>query len=318
MSLTVRPAAYADAPAVCALLNTVDIAEIGRPETDLHTVETDLAHPDVDLALDTWLVSDGPDLVGYGVIYSDSGQGDIGVDHYVLPGRSDAAVLLLELIEARAVEKAAEGGAERAVLHLHLNARPAVDTALLAAREWSVVRRHQIMTRPLSPSADLPPDPPAGLTLRDCRQEADRRLAHALVEETFAEHFDHHARTYEQWLADIGGARLDWSLVWIASLEGEGDVAVMLTRDDREAMGWIGSLGVRRPARGRGVAGHLLRHAFAGYAARGRDTIGLGVDTANETRALGLYEAHGMGLHYAIDTWELTRPAASPVATRTP
>ncbi|MGW8992448.1 GNAT family N-acetyltransferase [Streptomyces zhihengii] len=320
MSLTVRPATPADAPTVCALLNAVDLAEIGRHETDLHSVEADLAHADVDLARDTWLVSDGTVLVGYGVIYSDSGQGDIGVDHYVLPGRSDAAVLLLELIEARAAEKASGSGAERAVLHLHLNAAPTVDTALLTARGWSTVRRHQIMTRPLSASADLPPAPPAGpaLTLRDCRDEADRRLAHALVEETFADHFDHHARTYEQWLDDVDGARLDWSLVWIASLDGEGDVAVMLSRDDREAMGWIRNLGVRRPARGRGIAGHLLRHAFAVYAARGRDTIGLGVDTANESRALALYEAHGMALHYAIDTWEVTRPAAVAAATRTP
>ncbi|MEU1279924.1 GNAT family N-acetyltransferase [Streptomyces sp. NPDC005805] len=320
MSLTVRPAALADAPAIRDLMNAVDLVEIGRPETDLHTVEADLAHPETDLARDTWLLTDtdtdtgaeGP--VGYGVIWSDSGQGDIGVDLYTLPGRSDATALLLERIEERAAEAAAGAGAARAVLHLHLNVRPALDTGLLTGRGWRTVRRHQIMTRPLSPASDTPPVPPAGLTLRDCRDEADRRLAHALVEETFAEHFDHHPRPYASWLDDIDGARLDWSLVWIASLPGEGDVAVLLSRDDREAMGWIRNVGVVGRARGRGIAGHLLRHAFAVYAARGRDTIGLGVDTGNETRALALYEAHGMTLHYAVDTWEVTLPAAAGAA----
>lgn len=112
-------------------------------------------------------------------------------------------------------------------------------------------------------------------------------------------------RAYEPWLDHLDARRLDWSLVWIASLPGEGDVAVLLSRDDRTSMGWLSHIGVREDLRGRGIGGYLLRHGFAAYAARGRDTVGLGVDIHNETGALGLYEAHGMGLHYAVDTWEL-------------
>jgi ribosomal protein S18 acetylase RimI-like enzyme len=312
MPLSVRPATLADAPVICALLNTVDIAEIGHADTELHTVETDLAHPEIDLAQDSWLVHEDGGLVAYGILWSDSGKGDIGVDHYVLPGRPDAALLVLERIEERAVRMAAAGGAERAVLHLNLTVRTTLDTALLETRGWRTVRRFQVMTRLLT-SGDRPPRPLPGVSLRDCTAEADHRAAHALVEETFAEHFDHHPRTYEQWLADTGPR--DRSLMWIASVEGEGDVAVLLTRNDKETMGWIGNLGVKKAARGRGLGGHLLRHAFAVYAARGRDAIGLAVDTRNESRALTLYEAHGMSLHYAIDTWELALPVPAP-ATR--
>ncbi|MFF3287855.1 GNAT family N-acetyltransferase [Streptomyces sp. NPDC003023] len=310
MPLTVRPAKLADAPAVCALLNAVDIAEIGHADTELHTVETDLAHPEIDLARDSWLVHDDGELVAYGILWSDSGKGDIGVDHYVLPDRPDAALLVLGRIEERAAGKAAEGGADRAVLHLNLTVRPTLDTALLDGRGWRTVRRHHVMTRPLSRTADRVPAPPAGVTLRDCVEEADHRIAHALMEETFAGHFDHHPRTYEQWLADTGPR--DRSLMWIAHMDGEGDVAVLLTRDDKETMGWVGNLGVRRSVRGRGLGGHLLRHAFGTYAARGRDTIGLAVDTRNESQALALYEAHGMSPRYAIDTWELVLPAHTP------
>lgn len=303
-TLTVRPAGPGDAPDICALLNAVDVIEIGRPETDLGTVEGYLNHPGVDLATDSWLAFRGGRPVAYAMVWNDSGPGRIDGDHYVLPGDPEAAVRLLELVEARAREMAA--GSVRAGLRIQLNAEPTLDLGLLTRRGYRTVRHYQVMTRRLTPADATAPTPPAGLTLRHCAaDEADRRRAHALVEETFAAHFGHVDRAYEAWLDHIDARDLDWSLVWIASLPGEGDAAVLLTRDDRTSMGWLSHIGVREDLRGRGLGGFLLRHVFAAYAARGRDTVGLGVDTANETGALGLYEAHGMRLHYAVDTWEL-------------
>ncbi|MET9957748.1 GNAT family N-acetyltransferase [Streptomyces sp. NPDC006326] len=304
MPFIVRPAGPGDAPDICALLNAVDLIEIGRPETDLGTVEADLNHPGVDLATDSWLAFEDGRLVGYALVWADSGPGRADCDHYVLPGHRRAALTLLERMEARAREMAA--GAGPAVLRLQLNVKPTLDLSLLTGRGYRTVRRYQVMTRSLSPAADLPPTPPPGLVLRDCAADpADRRRAHALVEETFAAHFGHVERPYEQWLDHLDARALDWSLVWIASLPEQGDVAVLLTRDDRTSMAWLSHIGVRGDLRGQGIGGHLLRHGFAAYAARGRDTVGLGVDTLNESRALALYEAHGMGLHYAVDTWEL-------------
>ncbi|MCX5194593.1 GNAT family N-acetyltransferase [Streptomyces sp. NBC_00249] len=303
-TLTVRPAGPGDASDICALLNAVDVIEIGRPETDLGTVEADLNHPDVDLATDSWLAFQGGRLVAYALVWADSGPGRVDGDHYVLPGHPEAALRLLELMEARARELAA--GDAPAQLRLQLNVKPTLDLSLLTGRGYRTVRHYQVMTRRLGPADTAPPAPPAGLVLRDCAaDEADRRRAHALVEETFAAHFGHADRPYEAWLDHLDARRLDWSLVWIASLPGQGDVAVLLTRDDRTPMGWISHIGVRKDQRGRGIGGFLLRHGFAAYAARGRDTVGLGVDTRNETGALALYEAHGMALHYAVDTWEL-------------
>ncbi|MCX5376082.1 N-acetyltransferase [Streptomyces sp. NBC_00091] len=307
--LTVRPAGPGDASDICGLLNAVDVIEIGRPETDLGTVEADLNHPEVDLATDSWVALQGGRLVAYALVWADSGPGRIDGDHYVLPGHGDAALRLLRLMEARARAMAA-GAGPGARLRIQLNAKPTLDLTLLTGRGYRSVRRYQVMTRPLAPAADPAPGPapapPEGLTLRDCAaDEADRRRAHALVEETFAAHFGHAHRTYEAWLDHLDARALDWSLVWIASLPGRGDVAVLLSRDDRTSMGWISHLGVTADLRGRGIGGHLLRHGFAVYAARGRDTLGLGVDVLNESGALALYEAHGMGLHYAVDTWEL-------------
>ncbi|KUH40020.1 MULTISPECIES: GNAT family N-acetyltransferase [Streptomyces] len=310
----VRPATTGDASLICALLNEIDTIETGRPDTDLHSVEADLAHPEVDLARDSWLAFDGDRLVAYALVWDESQGERIDADHYVLPGHEAAGERLLAFAEDRAADRARANGASRAVLHLHLNAEPTTDLDMIARRGWRRVRRYHVMTRPLSAADQAAPEPPAGVVLRDCRDDVDRQRAHALLQETFSEHFDHQPRTYAQWLDDIGGGdRIDWSLVWIASVGAE-DAAVLFSRDDRKNMAWIGNIGVRRSFRGRGVAGHLLRHAFAVYAARGRDTIGLGVDTQNETGALRVYEAHGMRTLHAVDTWEVVLPAGVAVA----
>ncbi|MGW1243312.1 GNAT family N-acetyltransferase [Streptomyces bobili] len=304
MSYVLRSATLADAPAVTDLLNAVDLIEIGRPETDLHTVEADLSHPETDLAQDSWLALDGDRPVAYGLLWDESSGERVDIDHYVLPEHQAAGRLLLEAMEARALRKAHENGCARAVVHLHLNVRPTLDTEVLRDRGWYVVRRYHVLRRPLDRAADLTPVPPAGVRVRACADEADRRRVHELYQASFADHFDFQPRGYDQWLHDVDARGLDWSLVWIAATAELGDSGFLLARDDREAMGWIRSIGVLREARGRGVAGLLLRHAFAAFAARGRDTVGLGVDTSNATGAPELYARNGMTVHYAVDTWE--------------
>ncbi|MCF3119092.1 GNAT family N-acetyltransferase [Streptomyces arenae] len=306
--LTVRPATLGDAAAVCALLNEVDLLETGRADTELGGIQADLRHPEVDLERDSWLLFDGDRLVGYALLWDDSGGERIDVDHYVLPGHLRGALYLFDLMERRAAERAAANGAARAVVHLHLNTAPTMDLPALRARGWRTVRRYHVMERHLDPAADPLPAPPAGVTLRTCLAEEDRRRAHALLQECFTDHFDHQPRSYAQWLGDIDGEHVDWSLIWLAHVEGFGDAAVLRTHNDRPSTGWVGNLGVRAELRGRGLGGHLLRHAFGHYAALGRDRIGLGVDTDNSSGALALYERHGMTLDYAVDTWELIRP----------
>ncbi|MEU7599115.1 GNAT family N-acetyltransferase [Streptomyces sp. NPDC039022] len=305
--LTVRPATLDDAAAVCALLNEIDLLEVGRADTDLSEVQADLEHPEADLEHDSWLMYDAGRLIAYGLLWDESGGERIDMDHYVLPGRLPGALHLYDLMEARAVQRAAANGAARAVIHLHLNTAPTMDLDALRRRGWRTVRRYNVLNRTLSTATDRLPTPPPGVALRPCRTEADRRCAHALLQETFADHFDFQPRTYEQWLDDIDADRADWSLIWIARVDGLGDAAVLRTHDARASMAWIAHLGVLERARGQGLGSHLLRHAFGHYAELGRHLIGLGVDTDNSSGALALYERHGMVLDFAVDTWELVR-----------
>ncbi|MET7486441.1 GNAT family N-acetyltransferase [Streptomyces sp. NPDC005538] len=306
--LLVRPATPDDADAVCALLNEIDLLEIGRPDTELAEIQADLKHPEVDLEHDSWLLFEGARLIGYGLLRDDSGGERIDIDHYIVPDRLPAALHLFDLMEARAAARAAANGASRAVVHLHLTLAPTMDLPALRGRGWRPVRRYNVMARQISPTADPLPSPPPGVTLRPCLTEPDRRGAHALLQEAMTEHFDFQYRTYPQWLDDIDADRVDWSLIWIAHVDGLGDAAMLRSHNDRASMAWIGNLAVLRQARGRGLGSHLLRYGFAHYAALGRDRIGLGVDTDNTSNALALYERHGMTLDFGVDTWELTLP----------
>ena len=74
----------------------------------------------------------------------------------------------------------------------------------------------------------------------------------------------------------------------------------------------IGSLGVLREFRGRGLAKLLLQRAFAGYAERGLRGVQLGVDSTSPTGANHLYESVGMRPHRVIDAWALWLTAEVP------
>ena len=75
----------------------------------------------------------------------------------------------------------------------------------------------------------------------------------------------------------------DPSLVYLVR-EGDEIVAAEINAL-RFGMGWIGTLGTRRPWRGRGLGRALIRTAFAELYRRGQRRIGLAVDAGNETGA---------------------------------
>jgi ribosomal protein S18 acetylase RimI-like enzyme len=57
--------------------------------------------------------------------------------------------------------------------------------------------------------------------------------------------------------------------------------------------GWIGTLGVLKSGRGRGIGTALLCESMRLFKAAGYSVAGLSVDTENLTGALGLYERLG-------------------------
>ncbi|GAA3387301.1 GNAT family N-acetyltransferase [Cryptosporangium minutisporangium] len=313
--LTVRAAVLADAPAIRTLINEVDLVDTGEGGYAVEEVEADLRRT-ADLARDSWLAFDRDRLVAYAILWPASSGLRLDVDHYVLRDALPAGIHLLDLLIVRSAEiAAATPGAGDADLHLALTPDSVLAVHALPARGWRNVRRHHVLTRPVSVDVDSPPKVPGDVQIRVVTSPADEEIAYRLVQETFAGHFGFEATSYAEWRKRMDADHRDWSLTWIASRVDAAtgqlvDVGVLVGHNEREATGWVQNLGTVAAARGTGIATLLLRTAFAVFAQRGRSAVGLGVDTENVHNALRFYTGLGFELQFAADTWRLLVPPA--------
>jgi ribosomal protein S18 acetylase RimI-like enzyme len=140
-----------------------------------------------------------------------------------------------------------------------------------------------------------PPEPkfPKGIELRPfIKGEHDVAIWQA-QNEAFRDHWGSHDVTLEEWKrSKFDDPEFDptlWPIAW------DGDqVAGFSMNRYRMGIGWIRTLGVRRPWRKRGLGEALLLHSFGEFYRRGTKTIGLGVDAQNPTGATCLYQKVGM------------------------
>jgi mycothiol synthase len=140
---------------------------------------------------------------------------------------------------------------------------------------------------------------PAGLTIRNHAPALDEGMLQTR-NESFSDtwHFD--PVSPSEWQRNFV-QRFDFrSDLSFAILTGDEVVAYSMNRFDPIAaertglkVGWIGSLGTRRVWRKRGLASALLVASMRAFQAAGLEYAGLGVDAANPTGALGLYEGLG-------------------------
>jgi ribosomal protein S18 acetylase RimI-like enzyme len=146
---------------------------------------------------------------------------------------------------------------------------------------------------------DLPDRPlPDGVEIRPVRK-TDMRKILAAEDEAFRDHWGHHESTEEDVLGVLEHPHSDPSL-WVAAWDGDevaGMVLGSVMHDDNAAFGWqrgwLGAVGTRRPWRKRGLASAMMVHAMRQMRSRGLTSVALGVDTANPSGALGLYERLG-------------------------
>jgi GNAT superfamily N-acetyltransferase len=116
-----------------------------------------------------------------------------------------------------------------------------------------------------------------------------------LETESFAGHFDSIRLGHDDWLAEkVAETQLDRHGAFVAKVNGE-PAGLVLSSDARSDVsgGWVDKLGVLERFRGLGLGKLLLQWGIAHAAQKGYKTVGLGVDTGNESGALQLYENQG-------------------------
>lgn len=302
---TWRRATLADAEEILALVTRCNAETIGFADSTLDDIRDELAEPGFDPATDTWLVhTAGGVLTGYGWTYR-KGTGELA-DIDVITRDERVCRWLYDRVLARAQELARSGGHAATTVDQGIFR---VDSQMRAAAAAHGLTERTAFFRMRVDHDGIPPDPvaPPGVTLRVGPGDEDfRRTAHAVQTEAFQNHYGSMPKTFEDWHAQLdASSTFDWSMLAVAELDGV-PVAMLTTHDgyvSTDDCGYVASLGVLPAARGRGIAGYLLRTAFAADAKAGRAGTILHVDSNNTTPALGLYESVGMRTVMVIDMW---------------
>jgi mycothiol synthase len=216
------------------------------------------------------------------------------------------AAALLPHLEARVRQRlAAHPVPQPSTLTWWIAATNAPARQAAATAGYDEVRHMWGMLVELGDAPPAEPRWPAGIVVRPCATDADRRAAHAAVEDAFHDHWGHTPRTYEQFAREwIYADGYDPALWFLAVDEASGEVVGTAVCESLSDRGWVGDLAVRRAWRGRGLGMALLRHAFRTFHARGQRRVGLGVDSQNLTGATRLYERAGMRVERQYDVFQ--------------
>ncbi|MBA3347445.1 MAG: GNAT family N-acetyltransferase [Actinobacteria bacterium] len=235
-------------------------------------------------------------VVGYADLQESDGRADVDA-------RSLEPDAVRELIRA-SVDRVRSG---RPVWgYASSNDEPTVDAYRAAGFEMI---RHSFSMRIELDGEQPAPEWPDGVGVRPWR-EGDDPAFHAVLQESFAEHFGFEPRPYGEWLQALAARPETDRSMWYLALAGDevaGFVECSWHSSGDRTFGWVDELGVRSQWRRHGLGLALLRHSFAQLGERGAMRVGLGVDAENATGAVRLYERAGMHAERRYDTWELTR-----------
>jgi len=242
--------------------------------------------PDVELETDVF-VAEAPD--GSLLAYGDIGERGAALWLDVRGSQPEPQRAIIEALEDAARKK--NTGAS---LIGYLTEKDTTLRRLYDELGYRVVRHSYRMEVELT--GDVPePGAPDSVVLRTMR-EGEEKEAYEVHQESFEDAWMFAREPYGQWLHwFVNDPVFDPSLWFFAEADGEiAGVALCRVWEAEPGLGWIRVLGVRSPYRRRGIGEALLRYAFAEFARRGFDRVGLGVDAASPTGAVSLYERAGM------------------------
>lgn len=312
MTFAIRPFQWDDLPAIVEIMNAVRVACGDDERYTLDEVRHDYQVPDFDPLTDCFVAVDqagrviGVDNVeievpfargwSEGFVHPDCWRQGIGA---ALLARTDA--YLLAYLSERVPEP------KPLVVYRHAPDFYAGALALFKASSYTTARYFYRMQIEFDGQIDAPALPDR-FTLRPFDLERDMRAVYLAQQESFRDHWGHEDgdMPYELWQHYIINTPDFNPALWLIACDGDEIAGVCLNRrygDDQPDMGWINTLGVRRPWRRRGLGAALLRMAFHVLQAHGFRRAGLGVDAASPTNAVALYERAGMTVSKRTVVW---------------
>lgn len=295
-SLSLRTATFADVHPVADLIYAVceadgDTTVAVAPENLEHAWREDGFNPETDAFIVE--ANDGR-IVGYEDVANEQAFAHFSADGYVHPeymGRGIGTTLLTRAEERiREMMKKSEPDL-RVYIHAAADGKNKTGREMFGAMGYNVARYFWRMEIALdsAPQFSLPD----GIEFRPFDRDAHARLVWQADNEAFGEHWGSHDTTFKEWsFRKLERPEFDPAL-WLIAWDG-AQIAGFSQNRFRMGIGWVGTLGVRKPWRGRGLGLVLLQASFAEFYRRGMKTVGLGVDASNTTGATRLYQRVGM------------------------
>ena len=313
---TVRGARLEDVEISLELFNLWSQAIVGEDEiTDTEAIRNEWVSPGFDPAEDIRLVF-APDnmLVGYIEVWTNAkppvhpwiwgrvhpNYGGLGIGSWMLTWAEERAMSALSRVSDNL----------RFAPRVGIHAQAKESQKLFKDFGFRYIRSAYRMMIDID---TVPPEPvwPQGLTIRTYNPETDAKAVYYADQEIFRDHFGFVEESFEEGfqrfihiMTEYEG--FDPSLWWLA-FEGDQLAGICLCRPqsyDDPNMGYVSTLGVRRPWRTHGLGLAFLHHSFGEFYRRGKRKVSLGVDAENLTGALRLYEKAGMHVHLQFDTFE--------------
>jgi mycothiol synthase len=300
-----------DYPRAVELISTVNAHDQSQ---DWYPTEASLRvdwqpRPAFDPARDTTFVDVDGRFVAGGIVDWRERAGKIihSCSIWVLPEyrRRGLGTRILTWLETRARASLADGtGGSTELPHVlggWVDAEDAAATSFAAAADYAPIRYGFQMRRPLDlPIPEVPM--PEGLEARPVTPDQHRAIWEADLE-AFRDHFEPRERDEDDFARFTADPDTDTSL-WLVAWDGDkvaGSVLNGIYRHENEQLGvdlgWLDHVSVRRPWRGRGLAKALIARSLLLLRERGMAVAVLGVDAANPTGALQLYERFGFEPH---------------------
>ena len=295
--LTLRPAQWSDLEAIAELIRDVltadgDAISVITPDE----LKREWKNEGFVLETDAFVVANSSGrVVGYEVFTNRHAHAALLGDGYVHPDFRGLGIgtTLLRALEERAHKEIPLAEADLRVSIMNgMSAADKVSREMHESEGYKPIRFFWVMEATLSTTPKVVPFPD-GIELRPFIKEVQDRLVFEAEEEAFRDHWGHTPGNFNDWkLRKLEHENFD-SKLWHIAWAGDQIAGISLTRY-RNGIGWVGTLGVRRPWRKRGLGEALLLHSFNEFYKRGMPKIGLGVDASNPTGATRLYQKVGM------------------------
>jgi mycothiol synthase len=257
--------------------------------------------PGLDLERDTVAATDTDGLV-VGFAGAIPRERPIRTARVFIPGsvhpanrRAGIGRRLLRTAEVRAREQLAVMPPDlprELVADVQANSRGA--TALLEAEGFRAVREFATMRRNLDGDLPTPPEP-TGITFTTWRDDLgdETRLAH---NDAFRDHWGSDPLGPERWEHFVRGSPgFDPASSWLA-LDGRtvaGYALCQLAGPQDHGVGWLGTVGVRRDYRRRGIGAAVVARSMDSFRSAGVSSAILEVDSENPTGAVRVYAGLG-------------------------